>query len=100
VVVGSLVIAVLSLSIVTKLKRFRGTGNRWVIRVINCTWWVFWGVAGAMFDGLRGIFAIANEIPVESVVIISGTLFAFMGMTVYLLKKAEDTANIGISRSK
>jgi predicted cobalt transporter CbtA len=91
IIVTALLVTVLALSIVSKLKRFRGSGNKWLVAATKGVWFVFWGLAGAMIDALLSLLAIASELPTESVVIIASIILLYMGLTAHLLKKAENS---------
>lgn len=91
IIVTALLVTVLALSIVSKLNRFRGSGNKWLVAATKGVWWVFWGLAGVMIDALLTILAIASELPTESVAIIASIILLYMGLTAHILKKAEDS---------
>jgi len=91
IILTTLLVTVLALSILSKLKRFRGSGNKWLVAATKGVWWLFWGLAGPMIDALLSILAIASELPAESVVIIASIILVYMGLTAHLLKKAENS---------
>ena len=91
IIVSLLTVGVLALSVVSKWRRFKGSGNRWLVGTAKIVEAVFWGLSGALFDTLLTIFAIANQLPVESVVIIGATTLLYMGLTVRILKRAQNS---------
>ncbi|SRR6266702_286129 len=88
--VGSIVVMIILLVSIGGLKRVRGSRNQWFKYSVRTVGWVFAVLAGAFSDGIRDILGLALEFPgpvAEFVAIIA----AFVWMSVYMLKEAEDS---------
>jgi hypothetical protein len=89
----AVVIMILLLVSVGRLRRVRGSGNQWFRYGVRTVGWVFAVLAGAFSDGIRDILGLALAFPgpvAEFIAVIT----AFVGMSVYMLKEAEDSAKV------